>query len=211
MHYGDSDLAWSPRTQTGDSGVVTGEDSSPVTVHNVTKTMRFSHNPSHTYEQHGFTEYIELRFEMPVFPTGIKVGENRGMCSIVRIQGRSAVDGAPFVDLWRSQGTGTQRASCWSEFALAERYRIFEPDICQHPVKVDTVRLELDTRSVNDWNEIDFVELSGTQHLPEGVLPANASGVFYVPNLGFAGDDSLKILPCTWRTRTHCHICCFRH
>ena len=54
----------------------------------------------------------------------------------------------------------------------------------------------MDTRSVIDWNEIDFVELTGTQTLQEGVLPANTSGLFYVPNPGFVGDDSLLVVPC---------------
>jgi hypothetical protein len=58
------------------------------------------------------------------------------------------------------------------------------------------LRLELDTRSVADWNEIDFVGLIGTRTLQEGILPANVSGVFYVPNAGFVGDDSLSFLPC---------------
>ena len=164
---------------------------------NVTKLVSFSHNPSQTFELHGYTEYIELKFATPVYPMGIKVGENRGMCSIVRIQGRNSMEGSSFIDLWTSRETGAQRASCSNEFARAKRYRIFQPEICQQPFKVDVVRLELDTRSVTDWNEIDFVELTGAQVLQEGVLPANTSGLFYVPSPGFVGYDSLLIVPCT--------------
>ena len=167
-----------------------------MTAHNVTKTMSFSYNPSETYARYGYTEFIELRFSTPVYPTMLRVGENRGMCSIVRIQGRCTTGPSAFVDIWRSQETGAQRASRSSEFARAERYRIFQPDICQHSFKMDVIRLELDTRSVTDWNEIDFVELIGTRQLQEGILPADVSGVFYVPNPGFVGDDSLSILPC---------------
>eukprot|EP00966_Prymnesium_polylepis_P123771 2862327-Prymnesium_polylepis.1 len=150
---------------TGNSGIVSGEDPSPVSARswNVTKIVSFSHNPSLTFELHGYTEYIELKFAKPVYPTKIKVGENRGMCSIMRIQGRSSVEGSAFVDLWTSQQSGTQRAACSNEFAQAKMYRIFQPEICKQPFKVDVLRIELDTRSVTDWNEIDFVELTGSQ------------------------------------------------
>ena len=133
---------------------------------------------------------------MPVYPFEIKVGENRGMCSIVRIQGRSSVESSAFVDLWTSHQTGAQRAGCSSEFVQAKRYRTFQPEICRQAIKVDVIRLELDTRSVDDWNEIDFVEMSGSPVLQDGVLPANTSGLLYVPNPGFVGDDSLLIVPC---------------
>ena len=167
-----------------------------MTVHGVTKALRFSYNPSENYELHGYTEFIELKFATAVYPTAIKIGENRGMCSIVRIQGRDSADGGAFFDLWRStHTTGQELQECSQGFVDADRYRLFEPNFCKQPFKVDVLRLELDTRSVIDWNEIDFVELTGTPALQAGVLPHNTSGVFYVPDPGFVGSDSLRIIP----------------
>ncbi|KAL1498936.1 hypothetical protein AB1Y20_013457 [Prymnesium parvum] len=202
--YGDSRKAWSPRLRTGDSlGESVSGESPNITLHNVTRQLSFSYNPSLLYEQHGYTEFIELKFATAVFPSAVEIGENRGMCSVVRIQGRhSADEGAPFVDLWRATHTITydglldtaaKRAECEATYREAERYRVFLASICQQPQLVDVLRIELDTRSVDDWNEIDYVQLIGRSALPDGVLPANTSGVWYVPDAGFTGNDSLAI------------------
>jgi hypothetical protein len=125
------------------------------------------------------------------------------MCSVVRIQGRSSSGDATFIDLWRASdrftqdgllNTAAKRADCWSKYDNAKRYRTFRPDICQQPTKVDVLRL--DTSSVVDWNEIDFVQLHGTAIIPDGVLPANTSGVWYEPEAGFVGLDRIEIVPC---------------
>ncbi|KAL1522821.1 hypothetical protein AB1Y20_017790 [Prymnesium parvum] len=197
FEYGDSVYSWSPRFRNGDSlgEYESGGDEAPVTIHNVTKAMSYRYNPSLTFDKFGYTEFIELKFERPVFPTGVRIGENRGMCSVVLIQGRnSATPNSSFVDLWASGETPESRAACWNEYDLAKRYRIFSPSICEHQGQVDILRLQLDTRSIDDWNEIDFVELLGTQTLKDGVLPADTTGVWYVPDPGFVGEDSIYII-----------------
>eukprot|EP00966_Prymnesium_polylepis_P015705 362778-Prymnesium_polylepis.1 len=191
------------------------------------------HSPTQLYEQYGYTEFIELKFATPVYPTAIRVGENRGMCSVVRIQGRDSTGESAFVDLWRAADrftadglldTAAKRAECWAKYDNAKRCelewmfkpgrhvcwklrptlsssfvlcltdRTFLPNICQQPVLTDVLRLELDTRSVSDWNELDYVQLEGSTVLPNGVLPANTSGLWYVPKPGFVGRDSLQIV-----------------
>ncbi|KAL1507993.1 hypothetical protein AB1Y20_007595 [Prymnesium parvum] len=195
FEYGDSELAWSPRLRTGDSRgeYIEGADLAPITVHNVTRQFSFSYNPSQTYELSGYTEFIEVKFEEEVFATALRIGENRGMCSVVRIQGRSSTRGDSFVDLWVSDESAEDRASCWTQYDSNQRYRVFAPALCQLSISVDVLRIELDTRSVSDWNEIDFVELTGTRDLIEGVFPANTSSLWYVPDRGFAGEDSLQL------------------
>ena len=191
--YGDSVLAWSPGRRNGDSAgqVLSDADAVPVTVHNITKSMNFSYNPSKLLEDHGYTEFIELKFAIPVFPTSVVIGENRGMCSVVRIQGRSSRADSSFVDLWH----GAPDAACHSQYVVQKRYRIFQPIICQHSVEVDVVRIELNTRAIDDWNEIDYVELLGTSTPQAGVLPLNTTGVWYLPDAGFIGNDTMTIIP----------------
>ncbi len=43
-----------------------------------------------------------------------------------------------------------------------------------------TIRIELDTRTVKDWNELDYVQLIGPLALPQGVLEGNQ--LAYVPD-----------------------------
>jgi hypothetical protein len=126
------------------------------------------------------------------------------MCSIVRILGRYSSEGS-FINLWRAEDRFTQdglldtpanRAACWQKYDDAERYRTFRPDMCKQPAKVDRIRIEMDTHSVEDWNEIDFVELYGSRELPDGVIPTNTIGLWYVPDRGFVGRDSLTVVPC---------------
>ena len=216
--YGDSELAWSPRLLTGDSlgEVISGADAAPVSANNVTASLSFSYNPTETYVLHGFTEFIELKFKALVYPIAVRIGENRGMCSLVRIQGRSSLEDAEWVDLWRASDRFTQdglldtaakRAECWGKYDDSKRYRTFRPSICQQPTKMDMLRLELDTSSVTDWNEIDFVELHGSTVVPDGVLPANTSGVWYEPEPGFVGLDSIEIVPCAYSCLPNTHPC----
>ncbi|KAL3917862.1 MAG: hypothetical protein SGPRY_006235 [Prymnesium sp.] len=199
--YGDSRLAWAPRLRTGDSQgkFVSASDSADVTAHNVTGRLSFYHNPSETFERYGYTEHIELKFRQAVYPAALDIGENRGMCAITRIMGRNSATGSGWYDLWRAThsptfdgvlASGAKRAECEQAYKDAKRYRLFHATICQQPLPMDEIRLELDTRSVDDWNEIDFVTLIGRERLPPGVLPANTTGVYYTPNPGFMGSDS---------------------
>jgi hypothetical protein len=99
------------------------------------------------------------------------------MCSIVRIKSRLSTE-SQYVTLW----SGAADPECEAYHALRRMYRTFEPQLCEHPHLIDTVRLELDTRAVTDWNEIDYVRLVGSTDLPTAILPNGASGVIYEPS-----------------------------
>ncbi|KAL1524680.1 hypothetical protein AB1Y20_019566 [Prymnesium parvum] len=206
FQYGDSTLAWSPRLIDGDSGntVLSDSDLFNVTVRNVTRRLSFVYNPTELYERYGYTEFIEVKFATALYPASVVIGENRGMCSVVRILGRSSEHNNEFVELWRAKDrlagqdglleTAVDRSECWQRHVDAERYRIFTADICRQPLKVDVLRIELDTRSVSDWNELDFIELVGSTVLQDGVVPASSSGIWYVPDPGFDATDTLSIV-----------------
>jgi hypothetical protein len=148
----------------------------------------FDHNPSASYAQHGFTEFIELRFATAVYPQAVYVGENRGMCSVVRIKGRLSTE-SQYVTLWSGQAD----PECEAYHSLRQMYRTFAPQLCEHPRWIDTVRLELDARAIDDWNEIDYVRLVGSTELPTSILPHGTLGVIYEPTSGFTGIDVLAL------------------
>ena len=56
------------------------------------------------------------------------------------------------------------------------------------------LRIEMNTRTIDDWNEIDFVELVGGSELADGILPVGTAGVWYVPDRGFIGRDSFQLV-----------------
>ena len=77
-------------------------------------------------------------------------------------------------------------------FVKRSEYRVFEPfDVCQTNFPADRLRLELDTRTVVDWNELDYVKLTGSASLPAGALLPDEQ-LTYVPDPNQSGQDSFE-------------------
>lgn len=77
-------------------------------------------------------------------------------------------------------------------FVKRSEYRVFEPfDVCQTNFPTDRLRLELDTRTVVDWNELDYVKLTGSASLPAGALLPDEQ-LTYVPDPDQSGQDSFE-------------------
>ena len=79
---------------------------------------------------------------------------------------------------------------------LTNLYHLFNPTLCEPAFKTRHVRLELDTRTVEDWNELDYARLRGATTLRRGVLQASPSqnaSVIYEPNAHFHGADSFEV------------------
>jgi hypothetical protein len=68
LRYGDSSYAWCPSSKEGKAGLTKNSDA----------YLRFEWNPSANFEQYGYTEFIELRFETKSYVQRIEVGEPRG-------------------------------------------------------------------------------------------------------------------------------------
>ena len=177
--YGDSSQAWCPSTRTGTSSYAEGGD----------EYLRFAFDSARSYVENGYTEFIEVTFATAVYATSIEIGEPSGMGSIVRIKALDAVTGRWYT-MWEApDGEGDPRVQYRGR--LRAEYRIFRPlPICATTFKTDTIRLELDTRTVTDWNELDYVQLTGAAVLPAGVLPDGTRVVLYVPEPDAFGDDA---------------------
>ena len=201
--YGDSDLAWCPQTKTG-TGV--SVDRSLINTFSVAQNKSYPYGPfdhDAAYDSHGFTEYLELRFENPVYPTSVEIGMPRGMGSVksvwsespngqTRPTGAASGSGLESDRKWIQLFTTRPDESIQEEAAKFNQYYIYNEDVCKIAEKVDTLRIELDTRIVEDWNEIDYVYLYGTDALPMGVIPFGAQTITYVPHENAWGSDEIK-------------------
>ena len=177
--YGDNSRAFCPATKTGTGGFTTGGD----------QYLRFAFDPSASYERDGYTEFIVVGFSTAVYVQTIEIGEVRGAGSIVRIKALRRETGE-YMTLWESvDGAGDPRVQ-YRQQARTE-YRVFKPyPICETTFKTDTIRLEMDTRSVTDWNELDYIAMVGSSQLRSGVLPAGTRELVYVPNSDAEGADT---------------------
>jgi len=126
---------------------------------------------------------------MAVYVHRIEIGEPRGAGSIVRIKALRRETGE-YVTLWESvDGEGDPRVQYRSQ--ARSEYRVFTPyPICETTFETDTIRLEMDTRTVPDWNELDYISVVGSSSLRSGVLPAGTRELVYVPNPDAEGRDT---------------------
>ena len=196
--YGDSDNAWSPKTKTG---IGVSVDRSLVNTYSAAQNRSYPYGPfdhDAVYASHGFNEYVEVRFPNPVYPTSIEIGMPRGMGSVKSVwsespsgQTRPTGAGGPhrrWIQLFETRPD----ESIQKDSAKFNQYYIYSEDVCKIAEKVDTLRVEMDTRTVEDWNEIEYMYLYGTDALPMGVLPYGAQRVVYQPFENAWGRDEIR-------------------
>jgi serine/threonine protein kinase len=147
--YGDNGLAWCPLTADGTGGFATGKEESY-------DGLSFAHDPERSFELYGYTEYVEIGIDEPVFVSEIVIGENRGQGAVKNILAKDPYGG--WMTLYASLHVDTSVQTLFSEFS---QYRYNVPEICITPFKTDHLRFELDTKTIPDWNEIDFIEVKG--------------------------------------------------
>jgi len=96
----------------------------------------------------GTLEFLELKFETPVFITGVGIFETLNPGYVVEIL---AHDGNSYATLWSGQvHKDTPQVS-----------RIFQPKFDQSSFKSNRIRINLDCREAVSWTEIDAVKLYG--------------------------------------------------
>ena len=93
--------------------------------------------------------YTQVEIETPVFLQSVEIGENRGMWSVVGVK---AWDSS--TSLWQTVYSGQADPDQFAWYQKTEQYNKFAPLICQTTFATSIVRIELDTYSINDWNEI---------------------------------------------------------
>ena len=132
--------------------------------------------------------HVQVEIETPVFLQSVEIGENRGMWSVVRVK---AWDSS--TSRWQTVHEGEADPDQFAWYQKTEQYNKFTPSICQTTFAASIIRIELDTYTINDWNELDYVKVIGSTEQKVGVLKADVATqtahVVYVPDRNFNGDD----------------------
>ena len=181
--YSDSNLAWCPETKSG-KGSTTNANNEP--------GREAVWDREATYAKFGYTEYIEVEFETPVYVSTVEVGEVRGCGSIVHVYASNSNTGQNMT-LYHDEAD-TECDDTEGEARLTNTINRFSPPgLCNTPFLANRIRLELDTVLVPDWNELDYVKLAGYTLLPSGVLPLGVTQVSYTPNSHYFGSDEFSL------------------
>ena len=92
-------------------------------------------------------EWLEVEFEHSVYPTKVEVFENFGTSSIVKVEVRDEASA------YHTVYAATP--------GLLDCPRVLTLPVSNVEVKVKVVRIHFDQRSLQEWNEVDAVRLSG--------------------------------------------------
>jgi len=151
----------------------------------------FDFDTSVAYLQHGYTEFIEVKFKKKLFPVAFEIGHPRGAGAIVRIKVKDPQD---------------QWYTMYDEKVNQEKFKIvnerhtyfkMNPDICRPFFKADVIRIELDTSSetgIADWNYIDYIKILGSEDMQTSMIRYPSTSVWYKPHENEYGDDSFEYM-----------------
>ena len=127
------------------------------------------------YATDAYTEFFTVGFEEKVFIQSLEFGENRGMGSIVSIEAWN-YETNEFVVIWDGE-PDVEREAFYRETG---QYSVFVPyPLCQPAFKTDIITVKMDTKTIVDWNEVDYVKMGGSLNAPKGILGVGLDEVFY--------------------------------
>ena len=130
------------------------------------------------YEEEGYTEFYTMQFEKAVYIKDIEIGEPRGPMSTVAIE---AYDYA--TKTWMVMWSGTADFDEYMFLKNTQQFSVFLPyPLCQPSFKTDIVRIKQNTKMIDDWCEIDYIKLVGSEKATPGVMPG--ASLVYVPPSG---------------------------
>ena len=150
--------------------------------------LTFDWDPDEAYDASGYTEFIEIGVDEKVYATAVEIGENRGMGAVVAVK---AWDDATqsWGTLWSGDGDPRVEVS----HRVRKQYRVFSAaPLCQVPFAADRYRVELDTRAVADWNEVDFVKVTGVAKRRLAGTYRSDQTFVYAPFDSFCGTDTFS-------------------
>ncbi|GMH53283.1 hypothetical protein TL16_g01415 [Triparma laevis f. inornata] len=121
----------------------------------------------------GYTDFLTYKFDEEVYVSGIEIGVNRGMGCVVAVEAYERLSGT-----WQPIWTGEADTTLHDFHKATGQYHVFVPyPVCQTHFKTDIIKIKLDTFSIKDWNEVDYIQMTGSTTQAGGVL--NGGKVFY--------------------------------
>ena len=138
----------------------------------------------------------QVEIVTPVYIQSIEIGENRGPFSVVGIKAWDSES-----NLWQTLYKGEADAEEYEFYKATHQYNKFKPSpFCQTTFKAALLRIELDTYAIDDWNELDYVQVIGATAIKAGVLNADVAtqtaSVMYLPDADFNGEDFFRFQGC---------------
>ncbi|GMH84901.1 hypothetical protein TrST_g12797 [Triparma strigata] len=212
--YGDSKLGYCPYSRDGSSSDVCGYSIHTGDLHNfdpdgtvvrgtpglATGDVGFPYPASECWNHmdhfasDGYTEFLTFQFDEEVYVSGIEIGVNRGMGCVVAVEAYDRTSGT-----WQPVWTGEADTALWDFHKATGQYHTFVPyPVCATHFKTDIIKIKLDTNTIKDWNEIDYIQLTGSTEQAGGVLnggkvyyapPADAAAATCIDNFAFSATD----------------------
>ncbi|GMH56450.1 hypothetical protein TrRE_jg10491 [Triparma retinervis] len=126
----------------------------------------------------GWSQYFTVQFENQVYLKSLKVGINRGAGSITDVEAYDRSTGT-----WQTVFHTKVTNDIAAFDKLTNQYNTWSPyPLCEPSFKTDIIKFKVDSITVGDWNEFDYVEMTGSQQQSPGVIAAKK--VYYE-----AGED----------------------
>jgi serine/threonine protein kinase/ABC-type branched-subunit amino acid transport system substrate-binding protein len=149
-------------------------------------------NANDHFDEEGYTEFFTMQFEEHVYISNVEIGENRGGGSIVSIEAYNYAM-KQFVVIW----SGKPDVEGYLFHKLTNQYSTFVPyPLCQPSFKTDIIKIKMDTKTINDWNEIDYVKLVGSTSPTPGILGSNELTYVPPPNMNCVSTFTFSLSDC---------------
>jgi len=134
----------------------------------------------------GYSEFFTVKFAEKIFIKDLEYGENRGMGSVIAIEAWD-YETSTWAVIW----SGPIDPAKESFFKSTNQYATTVPyPLCQPSFKTDIIKFKVDTIGIDDWNEIDYVEVTGAADAQPGLL--TTSNLFYEPPLNLDCIDTFE-------------------
>ena len=115
---------------------------------------------------HGWSEYFTVKFDTQVHVKALEIVENRGMGAIEAIEAYN-YGTATWQVIWSGEADPAIEHMYKS---INQQYRVFIPyPISETEFKTNLIKIKVDTITIDDSNEYNYIKLSDTESRPSGV------------------------------------------
>jgi len=124
-------------------------------------------NAQDNFDSYGWSQFFTVQFVNQVYIKSLKFGINRGAGSVWSIEAYDRASGK-----WQTIYKADEITNDQATFdKTTNQYNTWRPfPLCEPSFKTDIIKVKVDTITVDDWNEFDYIELTGSQMQTPGVI-----------------------------------------